>query len=100
MSGLRIAAAQDGRWAQCAIAAEAQGSCPYPIGGRMPKSLMMCTLCQRIQRGDEWVKMEQAIRELRSYELEFVPHLQAVICDQCRDAIVRRRTQAGETRAA
>jgi hypothetical protein len=66
----------------------------------MPQSLIMCTLCQRIQRGDEWVEMEQAIRELRSYELEFVPHLHGVVCYECRDAIVRRRTQPGETLAA
>jgi hypothetical protein len=65
----------------------------------MSKSLIMCTLCQRIQRADEWVEMEQAIRELRSYELDFVPQLHGAICDDCGDAIARRR-RAGETRAA
>jgi hypothetical protein len=66
----------------------------------MPESLIMCTLCQRIQRGNEWVEMEQAIRELRSYELDFVPQLHGVICDDCRESIVRRRGQPGETLAA
>jgi hypothetical protein len=66
----------------------------------MPESLIMCTLCQRIHRGNEWVEMEQAIRELRSYELDFVPQLHGVVCDDCGDSIVRRRAQRGQTLAA
>jgi hypothetical protein len=66
----------------------------------MPESLIMCTLCQRIHRGNEWVEMEQAIRELRSYELDFVPQLHGVVCDDCGDSIVRRRAQLDETLAA
>jgi hypothetical protein len=66
----------------------------------MPESLIMCTLCQRIHRGNEWVEMEQAIRELRSYELDLVPQLHGVVCDDCGDSIVWRRAQPGQTLAA
>jgi len=40
----------------------------------MPKRLIVCTLCQRVQRGGEWVETERMIRELRSYELDSIPH--------------------------
>jgi hypothetical protein len=66
----------------------------------MPERLIMCTLCQRIQLGEEWVDMEYAIRESRSYELDSVPQLHGVICDDCRDSLARRRSQSGETLAA
>ena len=35
------------------------------------------TLCQRVQRGGEWVDMGRVIRELRTFELDTVPQLTA-----------------------
>ena len=66
----------------------------------MPKRLIVCTLCQRAERRREWVEMAQAIRELRTFELESVPQLQGVICDDCVDSILSRRAQPSEEIAA
>jgi hypothetical protein len=57
----------------------------------MPKGLIICTLCQRVQRGSEWVETERMIRELRSYELDSIPQLHGRICDDCVDSILERR---------
>jgi hypothetical protein len=66
----------------------------------MPKGLIICTLCQRVQRGQDWVEMGQVIRELRTFELETVPQLHGVICDDCVDSILQRRADPGEALAA
>ena len=66
----------------------------------MPKGLIICTLCQRVQRSPNWVEMGQVISELRTFELESVPELHGVICDDCVDAILLRRSDPGEALAA
>ena len=44
--------------------------------------------------------MGQVIRELRTFELDTVPHLHGVICDDCVDSILQRRAEPGEALAA
>jgi hypothetical protein len=66
----------------------------------MPKGLIICTLCQRVQRGSEWVETERMIRELRSYDLESIPQLHGTICDDCVDSILVRRAEPGNALAA
>jgi len=66
----------------------------------MPKRLIICTLCQRVQRGDEWVETERMIRELRSYELDSIPQLHGTVCDECVDSILLRRSEPSPALAA
>lgn len=66
----------------------------------MPKRLIVCTLCQRVERRREWVEMAQAIRELRTFELDRAPKIHGVICDDCVDSILNRRAQPREDIAA
>jgi len=66
----------------------------------MSKGLIICTLCQRVQRGREWVEMGEVIRELRTFELDSVPELHGVICDECVDSLLRRRAEPSEPLAA
>jgi hypothetical protein len=57
-------------------------------------------LCQRVQRGDEWVETERVIRELRSYELDTIPQLHGTVCDECVDSIFVRRSEPTAVLAA
>ena len=66
----------------------------------MPKGLIICTLCQRVQRGQQWVEMGRVIRELRTFELDTVPQLHGVICDECVDSILHKRAEPGDALAA
>jgi hypothetical protein len=66
----------------------------------MPKGLIICTLCQRVRRSKDWVDMGQVIRELRTFELDTVPQLHGVICDECVDSILHKRAEPGESLAA
>ena len=66
----------------------------------MPKGLIICTLCERVQRGRQWVDMGRVIRELRTFELDTVPHLHGVICDECVESILHKRAEPGESLAA
>jgi len=66
----------------------------------MSKGLIICTLCQRVQRGGEWVDMGRVIRELRTFELDTVPQLHGVIRDECVDSILHKRAEPGESLAA
>lgn len=66
----------------------------------MPKGLIICTLCQRVRRGTEWVETERMIRELRSYELDRIPELHGTVCDECVDSILLRRSEPSPALAA
>jgi hypothetical protein len=67
---------------------------------RRNTGLVTCSLCLRVRRGSHWIEPEVVIRELRSYELQVVPHLQPAVCDDCADAIFDRRANADEAIAA
>jgi hypothetical protein len=62
--------------------------------------LVTCSLCLRVQRGSEWIEAERVIREIRSYELEALPHMQPAICAVCAESIVNRRMRPGDLSAA
>ena len=55
--------------------------------------LITCSLCLRVLRGSEWMEAEAVIREIRSYELEALPRLQAGVCEACAESIFSRRAQ-------
>jgi hypothetical protein len=61
-----------------------------------PADLVTCSLCLRVRRGSEWTEAERVIRELRSFELDSPPHLQAGVCDDCAEAILARRARIAE----
>ena len=54
-------------------------------------SLVTCSLCLRVDRDGTWVEAEEAIRELRSYELSAPLHLAPGLCDECGDSVRARR---------
>jgi hypothetical protein len=59
--------------------------------------LIVCSICLRVLRGSEWLDAEHVIRETRSYD-EGLPRLLDAVCDDCIEAISRRRA-AGEEAA-
>jgi hypothetical protein len=56
--------------------------------------LVTCSICLRVQRESGWVPAEEAIRELRSFELRDPIRLAAGLCDDCADDLALRRTDA------
>jgi hypothetical protein len=67
---------------------------------RRRPALVTCSLCLRVLRDTGWTEAEAVIRELRSYELRAAPRLKPAVCDDCDDAIIDRRAQAGVAVAA
>ena len=53
--------------------------------------LIVCSICLRVQRGSEWLDAERVVREINSYDGE-LPRLHGAVCDDCAEAISRRRT--------
>jgi hypothetical protein len=64
------------------------------------EKLTTCSLCLRVLRGDEWIKVEQVIRERRSFVLQVSPRLEPALCPHCTEVLRRRRAQARERIAA
>jgi hypothetical protein len=62
--------------------------------------MITCSLCLRVLHGSEWVEAERVIRELRSYELDAPPRLEAGVCDGCAEWILIRRSHVAEPIAA
>jgi hypothetical protein len=59
--------------------------------------LIVCSICLRVLRGSEWLDAEHVIRDTRSYD-EGLPRLLDAVCDECIEAVSRRRA-AGEEAA-
>jgi hypothetical protein len=62
--------------------------------------LVTCSICLRVRRAAGWVEAEEAIRELRTYELREPIHLRPGLCDDCIDAIEERRGHASDDELA
>ncbi len=54
-------------------------------------SVVACSLCLRVRRDAVWVEPEDAIRELRTWELPSPVLLEPGLCDRCSDLIQARR---------
>ena len=52
--------------------------------------LIACSICLRVRRGSEWLDAERVIRDISSYDDE-LPRLHGGLCDDCVEAISRRR---------
>jgi hypothetical protein len=57
----------------------------------MSPHLVACSLCLRVLRASEWIEADQAIRELRTFELPAPLRLQPGLCDLCAELVARRR---------
>jgi hypothetical protein len=54
--------------------------------------VVACSLCLRVLRGDSvWIEAEEAIRELRSFELPAPVALLPGLCTRCGDLVSARR---------
>jgi len=53
--------------------------------------LVTCSICLRVQRESGWVEAEEAIRELRTFELRAPLRLGSGLCDDCSDDLAERR---------
>jgi hypothetical protein len=56
-----------------------------------PAGLVTCSICLRVQRESGWVSADEAIRELRTYELQEPLRLSPAVCDDCRENLAERR---------
>jgi hypothetical protein len=61
--------------------------------------LIACSICLRVKRGSEWLDAEHAIRDTSSYDGE-LPRLYGAVCDDCAEAISRRRADWEDAVAA
>ena len=52
--------------------------------------LIVCSICLRVWRGSEWLDAEHVIKDISSYDDE-LPRLHGAVCDDCDEAISRRR---------
>ena len=80
-------------------------ACPA-TGGRHERSadslmidLIVCSICLRARRGSEWLDAEHVIRDIKSYDDE-LPRLHGAVCDDCAEAISRRRVDGEDALAA
>jgi hypothetical protein len=55
--------------------------------------LIVCSICLRVRRGSEWLDAEHVVRDTKSYDHD-LPRFHRAVCDDCAEAIFRRR--AGE----
>ena len=62
-------------------------------------ALSTCSICLRVRRGSEWVDAEHVIRDMKSYDSD-LPRLRSAVCDECADAIFRRRAEWEHAMAA
>ena len=62
--------------------------------------LIACSICLRVQKDSEWIEADRIIRQIRSYELDVLPRLEAALCPRCSAAIAARRARAIEPLAA
>jgi hypothetical protein len=56
-----------------------------------PQSVVACSVCLRVLRGDAWIEAEAAIRELRSFERPTALPLEPGFCAECSDRARARR---------
>jgi hypothetical protein len=61
--------------------------------------LIACSICLRVRRGSEWLDAEHVIRDIKSYDGE-LPRLHGAVCDDCAEAISRRRADWEDAVAA
>jgi hypothetical protein len=54
-------------------------------------ALVTCSICLRVQHASGWMGAEEAIRELRTFELREPVRLAPGLCDDCSDALDARR---------
>jgi hypothetical protein len=50
-----------------------------------------CSICLGVQREYGWVSADEAIRDLRTYELVEPLRLTPAVCDQCTENLAERR---------
>jgi hypothetical protein len=53
--------------------------------------LVTCSICLNVQGASGWIEAEEAIRELRTWDLGHPVQLRPGLCDGCRDEIEARR---------
>ncbi len=53
-------------------------------------NLIACSICLRVRRGSEWLDAEDVIRDTKSYD-DQLPRLRGAVCNDCAEAIFRRR---------
>jgi hypothetical protein len=61
--------------------------------------LIACSICLRVRRGSEWLDAEHVVRDIKSYDSE-LPRLRGTVCNDCAEAISRRRADREDAVAA
>jgi hypothetical protein len=58
--------------------------------------LVACSICLRTQHAGGWIEAEQAIRELRTYDLRDPVQIKPGLCDECSEGIAERRGRVAD----
>ena len=61
--------------------------------------LITCSVCLRVLDGTTWIEAEEAIANLRTFELPDAPRLEAALCEHCVESIRSRRAPARQLAA-
>jgi hypothetical protein len=65
-----------------------------------PASLVTCSICLRVLHETGWIAAEDAIRELRTFDLPEPVRLAPGLCDDCSDFDERRGDAFADSDAA
>ena len=61
--------------------------------------LIACSICLRVKDDSQWLDAAHVIRDIKSYDGE-LPRLHRAVCDDCAEAISRRRADGENALAA
>lgn len=53
--------------------------------------LLACSVCLRVQQRGKWIEADEAIRRLRTFEIEQVVRLGGGLCERCEAELRLRR---------
>ena len=70
----------------------------FPLRRRSQR-LVACSVCLRVRKDGRWIEVDEAIRQLRTFESEQVVRLAGALCDRC-EAELRLRRQSGSEELA
>ena len=70
-----------------------------PLARAASPNVVACSLCLRVLHDSGWIEADQAIRELRTFDLPAPVRLEPGLCDGCVELVAERRANAQPDRS-
>jgi len=61
-----------------------------PDRPRSGDMVLVCSWCRSVRVGEEWVEVEEAVRQLRLFEAVEMPSITHGICERCSEKVLRQ----------